>query len=267
MAWQITSSTIRRRGKYAKEHSRRQTYCMKTRLSCLVSCFLIAACQPQIERHDTTELADFAKEYAAAWSGNDPQAFALFYSESGSLRINDGEPSVGRDAIEATARGFMTAFPDMTVRLIELRHSDDHIEFHWRWTGTNSGPGGTGNAVDLRGYEEWTLDDDGLILESLGHLDDAEYQRQLNADDATSSDGASASAPDSQPCSMSWQQAVEAQLQTGDSQGHGPDVGSDEWRSVVEFKLGIRGDPAIPARDTEEWCTYIDALLTESGSQ
>ena len=48
-------------------------------------------------------------------------------------------------------------------------------------TGTNIGPGGTGSAGDLRGYEEWTIGDDGLIVESLGHYDEGEYQRQLNA--------------------------------------------------------------------------------------
>jgi hypothetical protein len=45
---------------------------------------------------------------------------------------------------------------------------------------------------------------------------------------------------------------------TGDGQGHGPDIGSDEWRSVVEFKLGIRGNPAVPSRASREWCHYID---------
>ncbi len=131
------------------------------------------------------ELTEFATRYAAAWSSQDAVAFASFYAENGSLRINDGEPSIGRDAVTETARGFMTAFPDMVVRLVELRKMDDYIEFHWHWTGTNTGPDGTGNAVDLRGYEQWTLDDDGLILESLGHLDDAEYQRQLNAGSTT----------------------------------------------------------------------------------
>lgn len=128
-----------------------------------------------------TELTEFATRYAAAWSGQDPEAFASFYSEDGSFRINDGQPSMGRDAVTETARGFMTAFPDMVVRLVELRETDGYVEFHWHWTGTNTGPDGTGNPVDLRGYEQWTLDEDGLILESLGHLDDAEYQRQLNA--------------------------------------------------------------------------------------
>lgn len=129
-----------------------------------------------------TELTEFATRYAAAWSSQDPVAFASFYAEGGSFRINDGEPSIGRDAIEETARSFMASFPDMVVQLVELRQTTDHVEFHWHWTGTNTGPGGTGNAVDLRGYEQWTLDENGLILESRGNMDDAEYQRQLNAD-------------------------------------------------------------------------------------
>jgi ketosteroid isomerase-like protein len=136
---------------------------------------------PKEEPMDMTELNEFARRYAAAWSGQYPVTFASFYAESGSLRINDGEPSVGRDAIAQTAQGFMTAFPDMVVELVEFRQTRDHAEFHWRWTGTNTGPGGTGNAVNLRGFEQWTFDSDGLILESLGHLDDAEYKKQLNA--------------------------------------------------------------------------------------
>ncbi len=75
----------------------------------------------------------------------------------------------------------MTAYPDLVDRMVEVRKEGDRVIFHWYWTGTNNGPGGTGNAVDLRGYEEWTLGGDGLILESRGHYDEAEYQRQLNA--------------------------------------------------------------------------------------
>jgi len=130
---------------------------------------------------DMSELTNFATNYAAAWSGQDPAAFASFYAENGSLRINDGERSVGREAVEQTARGFMTAFPDMVVRLVEVRQEGGQITFYWHWTGTNTGPDGTGNAVDLRGYEQWILDSSGLIQESLGHLDDVEYQRQLNS--------------------------------------------------------------------------------------
>lgn len=61
-----------------------------------------------------------------------------------------------------------------------------------------------------------------------------------------------------EPCTAAWQQWVESRVTTGDGQGHGPDIGSDEWQSVIEFKLGIRGDPAVPPRDTDAWCRFID---------
>lgn len=134
-----------------------------------------------VEPLDAHDLVAFATRYADAWSGQDPDAFASFYAEDATFRINDGEPSMGRDAIAATARSFMTSFPDMHVRLLETHREGDYVHFHWRWTGTNTGPGGTGNAVDLTGYEQWRLDENGLIQETRGHLDDAEYQRQLNA--------------------------------------------------------------------------------------
>lgn len=71
-------------------------------------------------------------------------AFAKFYAENGSLTINDGEPSVGRDAVEGAARAFMNGFPDMVLRLVEVRQEGGQVIFHWHWTGTNTGPGGTG---------------------------------------------------------------------------------------------------------------------------
>jgi uncharacterized protein (TIGR02246 family) len=124
-------------------------------------------------------LTDFATRYAAAWSSQDPESLAAFYAEDGSLIVNSGEPATGRAAITAKARSFMEAFPDMVVRLECVEGDANHATFHWRWTGTNTGPGGTGHAVDLTGYEEWTLDDEGLILQSNGHYDAAEYERQL----------------------------------------------------------------------------------------
>lgn len=142
---------------------------------------LLAACESEEDLMHATELTEFATRYATAWSSQDPVVFATFYAENGSLTVNDGEPAVGRDAVEAKARAFMTGFPDMVVRLVEVRQEGDHVVFHWHWTGTNTGPGGTGNGVDLRGYEEWTFDSEGLILESRGHYDHAEYERQLNA--------------------------------------------------------------------------------------
>jgi steroid delta-isomerase-like uncharacterized protein len=129
-----------------------------------------------------TELTDFATRYAAAWSSQNPAGLASLYAENGSLTVNDGAPSVGRAAITATAQGFMAAFPDMVVKTDKvIRQEDSHAVFRWIWTGTNTGPGGTGKAVRITGYEEWTIGADGLIEESNGHFDEAEYQRQLKS--------------------------------------------------------------------------------------
>lgn len=63
------------------------------------------------------------------------------------------------------------------------------------------------------------------------------------------------------PCSEAWLEFVEQALGTGDGQGHGPDLGSEEWKSVVEFRLGLRGSPHLPPRDGVAWCAYVDAVL------
>lgn len=128
---------------------------------------------------DPVRLRDFARRYAAAWCSQDPTSVAEYYSPEGSLTINGGPPSVGRAAITEAARSFMTALPDMQVLMDDLLVQDSGIEFHWTFTGTNTGPGGTGNRVRVSGFEEWAIGDDGLILESQGHYDQAEYDRQL----------------------------------------------------------------------------------------
>jgi len=126
-----------------------------------------------------TDLTELGTRYAAAWSSQNPASLASFYAANGSLTVNDGAPSVGRPAITATASSFMTAFPDMVVKMARMDQQGDHATFHWIWTGTNTGPGGTGKFVRMTGYEEWTIDRDGLIAASKGHYDEAEYQRQL----------------------------------------------------------------------------------------
>lgn len=128
---------------------------------------------------DPEQLRAFAKRYTAAWCSMDPQQVAAHFAPEGSLTINDGPPAVGRAAIAEAARGFYAALPDMQVFMDDLVVEDDRIEFHWTFTGINTGPGGTGKAVRVSGFEEWTINDDGLIAASLGHYDQAEYARQL----------------------------------------------------------------------------------------
>src|ERR1043165_2072173 len=96
---------------------------------------------------DLVPLHSFAEAYTAAWCSQDAARVASFYAEDGSLSVNDAAPAVGRAAITEVAQGFMTAFPDMRVFLEDLRLEEDHLVYHWRLTGTNTGPGGTGRAV------------------------------------------------------------------------------------------------------------------------
>lgn len=126
-----------------------------------------------------TQLKEFATKYTAAWCSQNASSVAAFFAENGSLTINDGAPAVGRAAITAAAQGFMTAFPDMAVSMDSISGDARRAVYRWTLTGTNTGPGGTGKAVRIEGYEQWTLGADGLIAKSRGHFDEAEYNRQL----------------------------------------------------------------------------------------
>ena len=125
------------------------------------------------------QLHDFARRYTEAWCSQDPARVAEHYAPEGSLAINGGTPSVGRAAITEAAQSFMTGFPDMQVIMDELVTQEDGAEYRWTFVGTNTGPGAGGKRVRISGFEEWTIGDDGLIAASLGHYDQAEYDRQL----------------------------------------------------------------------------------------
>lgn len=145
-------------------------------------------CRPSSHRMTDAELHDFATRYAAAWSSQDPVRFASFYAPDGGISANSDTPAIGRDAVTAVARSYMTAFPDMQVQLDSLGQDGDTAIFYWLWTGTNTGPGGTGAAVRLHGYERWTFSPDHLIHRSEGHYDEADYQRQLQVAPAAGGD-------------------------------------------------------------------------------
>jgi uncharacterized protein (TIGR02246 family) len=125
-----------------------------------------------------SELREFAERYTTAWCSQDPASVAAFFSPDGSLRVNEDSPAVGRAAITRVAESFMTAFPDLRVVMDDLRVHGDHAEYHWTLTGTHAG---AGQRVRISGLEKWRMGDEGLIAESLGQFDAAEYQRQLDA--------------------------------------------------------------------------------------
>jgi hypothetical protein len=86
----------------------------------------------------------------------------------------------------------------------DVSRESDGTKFHWTLTETNSGPGGTGKRVRISGYELWKIDNGaggsratwtgkpervdeqrgesinaGLIENSKGHFESAEYEHQL----------------------------------------------------------------------------------------
>ncbi len=128
---------------------------------------------------DASQTVEFAGRYAEAWCSHSASRVAAFYAESGSLTINDGVPAVGRRAVESAAQSFMTAYPDLVVKLDRLEPKGDRVLFHWTFIGTNTGPGGTGSEVRISGYENWKFGRDGLIADSKGHYDAQDWDRQL----------------------------------------------------------------------------------------
>ena len=125
------------------------------------------------------ELIKFAARYAKAWCSQNPESVAAFFAERGSISINNGPPAVGRAAVAKEAQAFMTTFPDMIVTFDKLESRGETTAFHWTLTGTNTGPGGTRNKVQISGFELWKIDNDGLIGESKGRFNAADYERQL----------------------------------------------------------------------------------------
>jgi nuclear transport factor 2 (NTF2) superfamily protein len=124
---------------------------------------------------DPIRVREFARSYTDAWCSHDPARVAGHYTPGGTIAINGGEAT----EITEVAHAFMAAFPDIQVFMDDVVFTNKVVEYHWTFTGTNTGPGGTGKWVRISGFEEWTFGDDGLVAQSQGHYDQAEYDRQL----------------------------------------------------------------------------------------
>lgn len=63
------------------------------------------------------------------------------------------------------------------------------------------------------------------------------------------------------PCDEVRFEQIEATITSGDGAGHGPDIGSGEWFSVITFRLGERGNPDLPDAGSNAWCDFVEARL------
>ena len=125
--------------------------------------------------HAPDDVRDFAQSYTEAWCTRDPARVAGHFAPGGTIAVNGGEPAPAAEV----ARSFIDAFPDIQVFMDDVAVKDETVEYHWTFTGTNTGPGGTGGAVQITGFEVWTLGEDGLVALSRGTYDQDEYDRQL----------------------------------------------------------------------------------------
>jgi predicted ester cyclase len=155
--------------------------------------FMIVSCATDVDKSNANQtekentmnteqkkLTDFGTDYTHAWNSQKPENVASFFTEDGSLLVNNGSPLRGRAAITEFANGFMTAFPDMTLTMDSLIIKPNETQYHWSFIGTNTGPNGTGNQVIFSGFERWTLAENGKIKVSIGSFDEEDYARQVN---------------------------------------------------------------------------------------
>ena len=118
-------------------------------------------------------IRDLARSYTEAWCSRDPARVAAQYVPGGMITINGGNAA----GIAEVAESFIAAFPDIEVFMDDLvLREDGVVEYRWIFTGTSAV---TGKRVRVPGFEEWTIAPGGLIAESRGHYDQAEYDRQV----------------------------------------------------------------------------------------
>ena len=146
----------------------------------LIITIAMTGCDSDKSEYD--KMVEFGQRYTEAWNSKVPEQMASFYAEDGTLTVNNGTPAIGRTQLAETAQSYMEAFPDLELTMDSLTVDNGTYRYYWTFKGTNTGPNGTGNKVDFSGYEEWTMNDQGLVQRSIGTYDAEEYQRQLKGD-------------------------------------------------------------------------------------
>lgn len=117
-----------------------------------------------------------AEAYTEAWCSRSGERVASFFSEDATSIINKGEPTIGRTAIAEAMGAFFIEFPDLVLRMDNLRTGGNQAIYFWTLKGTNSE---TGHFVQIPGWQNWILSDDLLIIEADGGYDEKEYERQV----------------------------------------------------------------------------------------
>lgn len=130
-------------------------------------------------RLDPEAVAKMADDYTAAWNSKSPDSVASFYADDGEIVINRGESWKGRSRIAEMAAGFFADVPDLRLTCDDIRGSGSRAVYVWTFTGHDAK---SGNALKVRGWEEWDLDNDLKVRSSRGWYDADDYASQAAGD-------------------------------------------------------------------------------------
>ena len=119
------------------------------------------------------ELDEFAQRYAKAWCSPESGKRSGFFAENGSSDIERRTADSGAGKRAQDSCNISGHDRDLRQTRAARRPNGISLDIN------RQSDAGTGNHVRISGYELWKIDNDGLIAESKGHFDAAEYERQL----------------------------------------------------------------------------------------
>lgn len=112
-------------------------------------------------------------------SSHDLNNVLALHSGASKLSVNDGEPAVGKPAISKVIEDFIEGFPDLYIQMNDIAEEERGIVFYCNVIATNSGPGGTGNKINIEVHEVWKFNEDGKFIKIKAYDDRLEFERQL----------------------------------------------------------------------------------------
>jgi steroid delta-isomerase-like uncharacterized protein len=128
---------------------------------------IVAQCERQLE----------------AWNVHDPAAVAAFFAEDATVHDAGGETAVGRDAIEARAKVYIDAFPDLRLEIRSIEVDGNRFAMEWQASGTNTGSLAgmpvTNKPAVIEGCDCGDIGEDGLIRTETDYWNEASMMRQL----------------------------------------------------------------------------------------
>jgi len=123
------------------------------------------------------------QRYVEAWNRHDPAAVLAQFGEAGRYEPLPLEQSFAGDALEKFVRMVMTAFPDLTLRVLRRIPAGPLVVGEWEIGGTHLGDflgvAPTGEYAIVRGCDVAEFAPDGSIRSNHVYWDSATVARQI----------------------------------------------------------------------------------------